>query len=324
MQILVSVHMVTFNHVKYIKEAIEGVLMQQTNFNIELIIGDDFSTDGTREICQEYYAKYPDKIKLLLHDRNLGGGGKFNSMAVLSACQGKYIALCEGDDYWTYPYKLQKQVDFLESNPDFTICHHNVKILEQSGAFIPYYNQFPLDVSSLNELSKTNYIATLSVVFRNPNCSLPDFFKLSPVGDYMLYFILLQPGGKIKYFEESMGIYRRSSTGIWSSLKAREQQIKWIFCIDMILNNILLEENVTNNLLNQIINSMMEISNSQGDINFSKELQNNLIIPHVIKSLIEEQNRYRILLSAPDLLSKSIAFKNLIKAVIIKLVNKVK
>src|SRR5690606_24131225 len=108
----------------------------QTTFPFEIILGEDESNDGTREICKQYAAQYPDKIKLFLRSRkdviyiNGNPTGRFNFIENLKACSGKYIALCEGDDYWTDPLKLQKQVDFLENNSDFALCFHMVEVLK--------------------------------------------------------------------------------------------------------------------------------------------------------------------------------------------------
>jgi glycosyltransferase involved in cell wall biosynthesis len=126
---LVSVNIITYNHEPYIVQAIEGALMQKTNFPYEVLIGEDDSSDGTREICKEYAAKYPDKIRLFLNDRknviyiNGQPTGRWNFINLLKKAKGKYIAICEGDDYWTDPYKLQKQVDFLEANPEYGLVH---------------------------------------------------------------------------------------------------------------------------------------------------------------------------------------------------------
>mgnify|MGYP001248218371 CR=1 FL=1 len=121
-QPLVSVHMITYNHEKYIAQAIEGVLMQKTNFLFELVIGEDCSTDSTRVICKEYADRYPNIIKLL-PDAGKNLGMMENAIRTTMACTGKYIALCEGDDYWTDPYKLQKQVDFLEAHNDYGLTN---------------------------------------------------------------------------------------------------------------------------------------------------------------------------------------------------------
>jgi len=113
---LVSVKMITYNHAPYIAQAIEGVLQQKTNFPIELVIGEDYSTDGTREIVFKYQEKYPDIIRVITSDKNVGM--RKNGYRTMKACRGKYIAFCEGDDYWHHPDKLQKQVDYMEKHPE--------------------------------------------------------------------------------------------------------------------------------------------------------------------------------------------------------------
>jgi len=118
---LVSVKMITYNHAPYIAQAIEGILQQETNFPFELVIGEDCSTDGTREIVFEYRKKYPDIIRVITSEQNVGVTK--NGYRVEKACRGKYIAYCEGDDYWHNPYKMQKQVDYLESHPECAMVH---------------------------------------------------------------------------------------------------------------------------------------------------------------------------------------------------------
>ena len=115
---MVSICMITYNHANYIRQAIEGVMMQRTSFDIELIIGDDCSTDSTRDICLRFQKTYPGKIRLNEKINNIGPIKNF--IKTLGACTGKYVAICEGDDYWVDPLKLQKQVDFLESNNDYS------------------------------------------------------------------------------------------------------------------------------------------------------------------------------------------------------------
>ena len=113
----VSVLMITYNHEAYIHQAIEGVLKQETNFDIELVIGEDCSTDGTREIILNYQKKHPDIIRIITSDQNVGG--RQNGLRTLRACRGKYIAICEGDDYWLEPKKLQIQYNFLNNHPEY-------------------------------------------------------------------------------------------------------------------------------------------------------------------------------------------------------------
>src|SRR6476659_4743748 len=127
---LVSVSAQTYQQVAYIKDCLEGILMQQTNFPFEILLGEDQSTDGTREICIEYAKRYPNKFRLFLHHRENNikvserPTAKFNFLYNLFSARGKYIAMCEGDDYWTDPLKLQKQVDEMEANLDINICSH--------------------------------------------------------------------------------------------------------------------------------------------------------------------------------------------------------
>src|SRR5574344_2319007 len=116
---LLSIVTITYNHEPFIAKTIEGVLMQQVKFPIELIIAEDCSTDGTRAICQQYAEQYPDLIRLITSESNVGAIA--NERRAMLAARGKYIAFCEGDDYWTDPLKLQKQVDFLESHPDYSV-----------------------------------------------------------------------------------------------------------------------------------------------------------------------------------------------------------
>ncbi|ANT64609.1 Putative glycosyltransferase EpsE [Prosthecochloris sp. CIB 2401] len=127
---LVSIRTSTYQHVKYIGQCIEGVLMQKTNFPIEYIIGEDYSTDGTREIVLEYARKYPHVIRVITADYNVGA--KANGRRCENAIRGKYVALCEGDDYWTDPYKLQKQVDSLEENPEYGMVFTRCCVLDMN------------------------------------------------------------------------------------------------------------------------------------------------------------------------------------------------
>lgn len=127
---LVSICCITYNHAPFIRKCLDGFLMQKVDFPIEIIIGEDCSTDNTRQICEEYLAKYPDIITLITSEHNVGAVE--NEYRVMKAARGKYIAFCEGDDYWTEPTKLQRQVDFMETHPDYTVCFHN-RLVERKG-----------------------------------------------------------------------------------------------------------------------------------------------------------------------------------------------
>jgi len=136
----VSICMITYNHEKYITQAIEGVLNQKTKFDFELVIGEDCSTDSTKEIVYKHKKRYPEKIKVITSEANVGIIQNF--IRTLNSCRGKYIAICEGDDYWTYPYKIQKQFDFLESHPEYGLVHtDNDGLYDRTGKIIKSVNK---------------------------------------------------------------------------------------------------------------------------------------------------------------------------------------
>lgn len=206
----VSCHIITYNQESFIAQCIDGVLNQQTNFPIEIVIGDDNSTDRTREIVLDYARRYPDIIKLNLRGvRGSGIPGKENFMTTFEMCDGEYISLCDGDDYWTDPLKLQKQVDFLEANPDYVLTFHKADILTPEGNFMEdFITVVPDGYEDIETLARLgNYIHTPTVVFRNVIKELPLEFHDSPIGDYFLYMILAEHG-KIKYFDNVMAVYR--------------------------------------------------------------------------------------------------------------------
>ena len=128
---LVSVGLMTYNHEKYIAKCIESVLMQEVNFTYEIVIADDFSTDGTRQILEEFQKRYPFLIRLILNEENLGI--KENSNRLRRSCRGYFRANLEGDDYWIDPNKLQKQVDFLQRNPDYVAIGGNFLCVDDEG-----------------------------------------------------------------------------------------------------------------------------------------------------------------------------------------------
>lgn len=209
-KILVSICCLAYNHESYIRNCLDGFITQRTNFDFEVIIHDDASNDKTAEIIKEYELKYPNLIKPIYQIENQWSKGvRITSELNFPRSKGKYIALCEGDDYWTDPYKLQKQVDFLEANPDYVLSFHKVKILKTDGTLVEdFITKVPENYENQETLARLgNYIHTPSVVFRNIIKEFPPEMKLSPIGDYFLY-MLLSEYGKLKYFEEEMAVYR--------------------------------------------------------------------------------------------------------------------
>lgn len=232
---MVSVSMITYKHESYIKEAIEGVLMQIVDFTVELIIADDCSPDSTQNIVKHIIDSHPNGkwIKYFRHDPNLGM--QQNGIFASNKCQGKYIAACEGDDYWTDPYKLQKQVDFLEMNESYSLSFHKINILNKDGDVVEdFITKVPENYEIFENLAYGNFIHTPSVVFRSKYLPLPLKLSYAPVGDYVLW-LHLASHGKIHYISESMAIYREG-VGIWSSSKKSAKSIQWCFvlylCID--------------------------------------------------------------------------------------------
>jgi len=218
----VSVCMITYNHEKYIAQAIESVLMQETHFEYELVIGDDCSTDKTREIVLTYKEKFPEKIQLLLPERNLGMMRNF--VVTLTKCSGNYVALLEGDDYWIDTHKLQKQVDILERQPDCVICAHNSQVINEGVSDYQLFNQHPIqtitDIRTL--LTNSWYLPTASILFRNDKdllTKLPLWFYKVKNGDLTLQLILTDKGGKIWYMSDVMSVYRLHSTGVSQMFK---------------------------------------------------------------------------------------------------------
>ena len=217
--IKVSVIVHTYNHEKYIRQTLDSILNQQVNFDYEVIIGDDASPDSTPQIIQEYQSRFPEIIKPMLHPKNLGGYGKNNTLATLAVCQGQYIAAMDGDDYWTNPLKLQKQVDFLDNNSDFVACFHNALIHFEDGSAPDEYvnNENQRVVTTIEDLvgeDEVWYMATSAVMFRNGIMKeYPKWFHESKSGDIPRY-ILLGKHGKFFYINELMSVYRKNNGGM--------------------------------------------------------------------------------------------------------------
>ena len=219
--IMVSVFMTVYNHGRWVKQAIEGVLSQQTDFRYQIVIGEDCSTDDSRSICIAYQKKYPDKILLLLNEHNLGMNG--NGANVSAHCVGKYVAVCEGDDYWTDPHKLQKQVDFLEAHPDYSACYHSVKIVDENGV---EYTELDIPAYTSNETFTYPREDVFSMRLPGQSCTVvarnmryfvtPDVSKAYDEcmtnGDQKGVVLYLRYG-KIYHMGDCMACYRRTYAG---------------------------------------------------------------------------------------------------------------
>ena len=210
---LVSIRTSTYQHGPYIKECIEGVLSQKTDFPFEYIIGEDFSTDGTREIVFEYAKKYPDIIRVITADFNVGM--KANGRRCYRAMRGEYQAVCEGDDYWTDPLKLQKQVDLLEGKPHCTVCAHNVLALDAEGGEAVCWKTPRDDEYELDDLLRHHFVATCSLLIRIDSMKITPLS--SPGGDVFVVANALRHGN-LACINDVMAVYRNHEGGMHSSL----------------------------------------------------------------------------------------------------------
>jgi glycosyltransferase involved in cell wall biosynthesis len=201
--------MLTYNQERFIAQTINGVLMQKTNFNYQLVIGEDYSNDQTRIICEHYAAEYGKKIKLL-PSLNENIGLIANYMRTIKECDGKYIAICDGDDYWTDKSKLQKQVDFLQTNPDYSIVYTGVRKFFIDGKTLDtVYNSQKKDLD-FDDLIFNNFIYSVTVMFKNIQNSgeVPSWFVKFPFGDWQTYLWVIKDGGKIHFLEDISSVYR--------------------------------------------------------------------------------------------------------------------
>ena len=233
----VSIFLLTYNQEEFISQTIESILNQKTKFTFQLVIGEDCSKDKTREICQEYANKNSNKIKLLpLLEKNIGLIA--NYMRTIRECDGKYIAICDGDDYWIDNNKLQKQVDILEANNDISIVYTKVKRLYPNGEIKESIVSNRKQVSGFEDLVIDNFIPSVSVVFKNnqSKAKLPDWIYEFPYGDWPTYLWTIKDSGSIYFLDQTTAVYRM---GIGESFKLRKVISKILEVNLRILNKML-------------------------------------------------------------------------------------
>lgn len=223
----ISVAMITFNHERFIVRAVESALEQRGDFDFEIVIGEDGSTDGTRELLLELERGAPDRIRLLLRPQNIGMHENF--MGVLAACRGEYVALLEGDDYWTDADKLRLQVELLDERPDVAICHHNALRLydDDSRPAIAWNQTPPPALAAVDDLLRGNFIITCTTMYRNGKIGVfPDWFRRGRFCDWTLHVLNAQHGA-IAYIDREMAAYRQHAGGIWTGLPQIER-LRWM------------------------------------------------------------------------------------------------
>lgn len=223
---LVSVLVQTYQQKHFIEECLESILMQETTFAYEIIVGDDGSTDGTREICLEYAERYPDRLRLFLHHREnqitvLGQPtSNFNAFYNFFSARGKYIAFCEGDDKWTDPLKLEKQVGFLKENPSFSFTYHKFLTINETGEKFPTLLEQEQSTRNLlgEELLKTKFHPLLlTICFKKRNLNVPkQLLEVLNVDTFLLSLF-----GEVgdANFQENIhpSLYRFRTAGVWSN-----------------------------------------------------------------------------------------------------------
>ncbi|KKM89397.1 hypothetical protein LCGC14_1249130, partial [marine sediment metagenome] len=214
----------TYNHENYIEDAVEGFLNQETDFPFEIIIHDDASTDSTKNIITQYARKYKNIIRLILQEENQYSKGRRIAPIAIKQSRAKYIALCDGDDYWVDPHKLQKQVTFLEENPDYVLTYHNSQPFDETGDLNINFGGALRDLES-TELQRRTPIFTLTTCFRNVITAFPPEMAIAKIGDLFLWSLLGQYG-KGKYLGDITPARYRVHDNSMLSKKNREEKIK--------------------------------------------------------------------------------------------------
>ncbi len=209
----VSVIILSYRSRAYIDAAIAGVLEQNTRFGVQIVLSDDASDDGTADICRRYRDRYPDKITLIEHSANVGTQRNF--LDAHARCKGRYIAMCDADDYWCDSRKLQTMVDFMDANPDFAICFHRVINSYEADGTKSLSNGGQKPVSTLADLCRANFITNCSSLFRRGCCpEAPGWMADIVLCDYAMHLVNATHG-KIKYFAKPMAVYRKHSSSQW-------------------------------------------------------------------------------------------------------------
>lgn len=222
-KLMVSISCVTFNHEAYIARALDSYLMQKTDFDFEILVYDDASTDKTQEIIREYEKRYPGKIKPYYQTENQYSQGKYNVEGFYNypRAAGKYIAMSDGDDYWTDERKLQMQVDYMESHPECAMCLHSARIETQEKSIqslkIRPYRKSRL-IPPQEVIDKASNYPTASLLFRTEYAKdLQDYYYVSPVGDIPIQ-LHMAAKGTVYYMDREMSVYRQGVSVSWSAL----------------------------------------------------------------------------------------------------------
>jgi glycosyltransferase involved in cell wall biosynthesis len=215
----VSVCCQAYNHKDYISKCLDGFIMQKTNFKFEVLVHDDASTDGTAEILKQYESQYPNLFRNVYQTENQFNKQNTLTNILFKMAKGKYIALCEGDDYWTDPYKLQKQVDFLEANEEYSGSYHDTQVIYEGNDKIQphlFRKILPAIITAEDTISNLSSFHTTSFVFRKSMLLLPEFINNVVSGD-MALFSIIAASGNLGKVDGTMSVYRKHNDGITAS-----------------------------------------------------------------------------------------------------------
>lgn len=299
--ILVSICCLTYNHEKYIAQCLDGLLSQQCDFEFEILIHDDASTDNTQNIIKEFQKKYPSIIKPILQEKNQFSqnirslSARFN----FPRAQGKYIAMCEGDDFWCDPGKLKRQVELLENNPEFILSAENAYVLKDSGK-IEIFALKPTRLVNEFDIVKSRQFTTASILFRN-NFNYNELINDYPAGDTILY-LYLSKLGLIHYNNVISSVYRRGSHGITEKLvtdKYYDQLIKFYECHNVMtgykysaflmkkIKNVrkIRKESFFDKVVRKIYYTLLGQNNAFYDIEFNSNFEKLLLIISNLKTV---------------------------------------
>lgn len=232
-----SVAVFTYNHEQYIGQALESILAQNVNCEYEIVIGEDCSTDGTRDVITAFHRRYPERIRLLLRDQNVGAMRNF--AGTIEACRGEYLALLDGDDYWIATDKLQRQINFLDAHPECAICCGRVRALYDAAMqnldgpdVVP---QLPAGPYTIEDILKANFLLPCTALLKRKYiCQFPKWFFEMKVGDWPLC-IMVARYGTIELMDEIVAAYRIHSGGVWSSMPQvirAEQRLQVLHALD--------------------------------------------------------------------------------------------
>ena len=261
-KVVLSVCVITYGHEKYIRKALESILEQECNYTIEIIVANDASPDSTDEVVNKVIQSNNTSftMKYYVHKRNIGMMQNF--LFALERCDGKYIAILEGDDYWTDKQKLQKQIDLLESNESISMCFHRTDYLLQNGSVTistATIHENVIRELRISDLAKGNFIHTPSVVFRSKFLPMPEKLMTSPIGDYPLW-LHLATCGNLLYMPECMAHYREG-VGVWSGSQKANRILLWCFTLFLCIDQFK-EEDVKGALREQLNEAKHQLSDA--------------------------------------------------------------